>query len=263
MALIVGISSSHGEQLTGIVKQPVPPYQPAPDSVVTVFESDGRTRIAGPDTTDETGRYKYEVAKGKKVIVEASWKPKLSTPGKTEATMLTNPTEADVQLLPPKTAAEESWLQAGRETGKMSGDAALLALSTLQGADVPAASIFQFVRGAQGVAAPFKGLAGVEIFDSKNPQIVVQALREAEKQFQTTGSVPTYQELAPKLEGPLTKEQHLEILGFIAPKRDSAAWGHWETAVGKSVGPSLKTAVLLKEANFDETLFQVTKQSPR
>ena len=255
-ALVVCTSTSRGEALIGIVKQPLSPYDPAADSIVTVFEDDGRTTIAGPDTTDDTGRYKFEVAKGKNVIVRARWKPELSTPGSTPAKVLTNPTQADVQLQPARTASAEWWLEAGRQTAKTSDNAVGLVISTLQAADVPTTSIFEFIRGAQSVGKPIDGLAGVGIFDSKHPEIIVQALREVEKEFQTTGSVPTYQQLAPKLAGKLTKEQHLEILGFSAPARDSGVREQWEAAVGKSVGATLKTAVLVKEANFDETLFQ-------
>jgi len=128
--------------------------------------------------------------------------------------------------------------------------------TNLRQAEVPAASIFEFVRGTRSEAKEsFKVLDGVDFFDPKNPQIVVEGLQEAEKQFKTTGSLPSYQELARKLDGTLTPQQHLEILGFIATVGDTQARAQWKEAVEASVSPGLEKRVFDNSVMFNEKLF--------
>jgi hypothetical protein len=105
-----------------------------------------------------------------------------SRPGTTETEVQADPTQADVRLLPPKTASWAVWLEAGRQTAKGRGEAVEFVPSDLRQAEVPAASIFEFVRGARSEAKEsFKGSQDVEFFDPKNPQIVVEACRKQRK----------------------------------------------------------------------------------
>jgi hypothetical protein len=244
------ISSARAEELelTGIVRQAAPPNDPAKDSTVKVFEKGGRTPIAGPDTTDANGRYNFKVAKGKTVIVYATWNPEKSTPGTKEAEVQTDPTVVDVQLEPPPSAPESQWLEAGRQAAKFNGNMITLVPSDLRQAEVPPASIFEFVRGARIESKDsFKNLAGVDIFDSADPKIIIKALQEVDGQFKTSGSVPNYDELASKVSWSLTHQQHLEILGFIAPPPETQARGQWELAIEKSVGTKFRKSVLASE----------------
>jgi len=82
--IALGLSDSRSEELTGIVKQPTGPFGPAPDSTVTVYETDGKTMITPSDTTDGNGRYRFQIKKGKEVVVRATWRAKKSTPGSTK-----------------------------------------------------------------------------------------------------------------------------------------------------------------------------------
>lgn len=258
---IVGVSSAGAEEvtLTGIVKQPMPPHNPAPDSTVTVYEKVSQTKITGPDTTGDDGRYSFKVARGKNVVVRASWRSEKSTPGRTEVKVVENPTRADVQLLPPKGASAHDWLEAGKLIAKTTGEGVMLVPQTLQQAQVPAASIFQFVTGARIEShGSFKGLAKVTtMFNPKDQQVVAQALEKAEQQYKFNGTVPNYSELAAKLKGSLTAQQHVEIIGFIAPRRDEDARKKWEAAVERSVGPELTTQIIENKKILDAHLFAV------
>jgi hypothetical protein len=255
--MTVGVSSAGAEELTltGIVKQPTPPHSPAPDSTVTVYEKGIEIE---KDTTDRGGSYTFKVARGKNVVVRASWRSGKSTPGYTEVKVVANPTRADVQLLPPKGASADAWLDAGKLIAKTSGESVMLVPETLQQAQVPAASIFQFVRGARTESSEsFKGLVKVTMFNPKDWPVVAQGLQKAEQQYKSTGTVPNYLELAAKLKGWLTVQQHAEIIGFIAPRRDEDASKKWEAAVEQSVGPELTTEIIAKKEILDAHLFAV------
>ena len=261
----VGVSSAGAEELTltGIVRQPMPPYGPAPDSTVTVFEKGIKIKM----NTTQTGTYTFQVARGKTVVVRASWRSAKSTPGWSEVVkVVANPTHADVQLLPPKRASADDWRDAGKLIAKTGGGTVMFVPETLEQAQVPAASIFQFVRGARTESSEsFKGLVNITMFNSKDWLVVAEGLQQAEQQYKAKGTVPNYQELGAKLKewGPLTVQQHAEIIGFIAPRHDEDASKRWEDAVEQSLGPKIKTQIIAKKVILDAHVFAVREKDTR
>ena len=142
----------------------------------------------------------------------------------------------------------------------------MLVPETLQQAQVPAASIFQFVTGARtGSSESFKGLVNITMFNSKDWPVVAEGLQQAEQQYKAKGTVPNYQELGAKLKewGPLTVQQHAEIIGFIAPRHDEDASKRWEDAVEQSLGPKIKTQIIAKKVILDAHVFAVREKGTR
>ena len=261
----VGVASAGAEEftLTGTVKRPTPPHSPAEVSTVKLFE---KGIEIGKDTTD-TGTYTFKVARGETVVVRASWRSAESMPGWSKLVkVVADPTVADVQLLPPKGASAADWLESGKLIAKTGGETVMLVPETLQQAQVPAASIFQFVRGARTESSEsFKGLVNITMFNSKDWPVVAEGLQQAEQQYKAKGTVPNYQELGAKLKdwGPLTVQQHAEIIGFIAPRHDEDASKRWEDAVEQSLGPKIKMQIIAKKVILDAHVFAVREKGTR
>jgi hypothetical protein len=216
------------ETLTGIVKQPNTPYPPATSSTVIVYDKQTKQKVAGPDITDGEGRYRYDkIRKGQQVIVKASWKTELSSPGITETKVNRNPTEADVQLLPAKTAPAEKWLLAGKQVIPEKGGSVSELLRTLPETGVPSESIYRFILGMrQEAPGTYKGLNQIALFNTSSPERIAVAIKSAEEEYKSSSTIPTYQELQMKSNG-LTEQQYLEVLGFIGTsnaKKDPATW---------------------------------------
>lgn len=256
LCLIFISADIEAEVLTGIVRQPTAPFLPAPESKVVVYAATGGKPIAGPDSTDASGRYTFNVKKGTSVIVNASWRSDLSTPGSASATVASDPTTKDVQLQPAKSAPEAVWKDAGVLTAKTSGPAVTFVVSDLQRERVASASVFQFISGVRSVdRQAYAALNSLEMFNPANAPIVARGVAEAEKQFHATGSVPTLEQLNRRVPGQLTEKQHSEILGFIAPPSGSSETKRWEDAVGKAVAFK-KVEILQQRSTFDTALLQ-------
>jgi hypothetical protein len=256
-----GLSDLRSEELTGIVKQPTAPYGPAPDSTVTVYETDGKTKITPPDTTDGNGRYRFQIKKGKEVVVRATWRSEKSTPGLTKTKVEKDPTVADVQLLPPLDADFVDWLKVGQQAAEADGSAVVYTVGYLSKAGVPAASVYEFILGVRKEATvAFPHLNTVQIFNSEDSKAIALSLQKAEKQLTEEGSVPSKQDLAVKVGTQLTDRQHIEILAFIAPSENPNAYNRWKAAIEKaSIGKFdkeevLKKSSLIKAAAFEDTM---------
>jgi len=233
------------EVLTGIVKQPLPPFDPAPNSTVTVYEKDRRTKIAPPDTTDEEGRYRFQITKGKEVVIRAIWRSEKSMPGLTETKVESDPTKADVQLLPPQNADFEFWTKLGRKTAETSGNSIAYSVGDLNSAGVPAASVYGYLIGArQKTPGAFGQLNALQILNSDDSKSIALSLQKAEKQLKEKGSVPSQQDLAVDLGFYPTDQQLMEILAFIAPPIHSDAYSNWEIALEKAKGKYFKQTVI-------------------
>jgi hypothetical protein len=267
VALVMSIcadSDVYAEELTGVVKQPEKPYGPADKSTVIVFETDknGKRQELDRDITGINGVYTFQVQKGKSVIVQASWRTDKSSPGETPTNVVANPTMADVQLLPPATASIDQWQNAGRLAVKIKGGGWVMVPNSLHKSDVPSSAVFQFITGASMEAKSTPpGLSNLQMFDLKDWEVVAQGVKQAEVQFKQTNSLPKYEELASKLKGSLTEQQHIEILVFVAPAKPGAE-KVWEAAVIKAVGEAQAPQVLSKKATFDAILFQASKVPP-
>jgi hypothetical protein len=264
ISLLVAICAGfnlYAEELTGVVKQPEKPYGPADKSTVIVFETDreGKRQELDRDITGSDGVYTFQVQKGKSVIVQANWRTDKSSPGETPTSVVANPTKADVQLLPPATASIDQWLNAGRLAAKTKGVTWIIVPSSLHKADVPSSAVFQFITGAnlEAKSTP-PSLSSLQMFDLKDWQVVAQGVKQAEVQFKQTSSLPKYEELASKLKGSLTEQQHIEILGFVAPA-NTGDEKVWEAAVLKAVGEEQVSQVLSKKATFDAVIFRAPK----
>jgi hypothetical protein len=121
---------------------------------------------------------------------------------------------------------------------------------------VPAAAIFQFITGARKEArAAFPELAKSQIFNSKDSETIAFALQRAEDQLRGQGSVPSQQDLAVKFGTRLTERQLVEILGFIAPTKDSEAYKEWEAAIGKMSEGTLEKKILEERRVFEGAVF--------
>lgn len=255
LVLLSAWSLGEAETLTGIVRQPEAPHLPAPASTVTVYEKQTNTKLAGPDITHSDGRYRYDIGSGKEVVVKASWKAERSSPGVTEKKVVQNPTEADVQLLPAKTAPPENWMVVGQESPTLSAGPAAEVLRSLRESGVPAESIYSYVFGARKKAPlVYKALNKTELFTTLAPERVIDAIKEAEDQFRTKSTVPNYQQLKLK-EAELTETQHTELLGFIATSKEPKDREKWNAALEKAVGAEHKEQVLEEKRFISKTLF--------
>jgi hypothetical protein len=246
---------AHAEELTGIVKQPTKPYDPAVDSTVTVYAKDGQTKLVPSDTTDATGHYHFQIEKGKEVIVQATWRSSSSSPGRTQAIVKADPTVADVQLLPPITAPADAWFQVGPQWVKTSGS--VIALNNLRESGISAPSMFQFI---QGVRMQAKGalpeLSKQTIFNSESIETITSALQQAESQLKENGNVPSREDLVVDFRTQLTDREFAEILGFIAPQpNDSEKYKQWEAAIAGVSGSKLKEQVI-NEKDFFQDFFK-------
>jgi len=247
-------SPGEAETLTGIVRQPEAPHLPAPASTVTVYEKQTNKKLAGPDITHSDGRYRYDIGSGMVVVVKASWKAERSSPGVTEKKVAQNPTEADVQLLPAKTAPPENWMVVGEESPTLSAGTAAAVLRSLRESDVPAESIYSYVFGARKKAPlVYKALDKNTLFTTRAPERVIDAIKAAEDQYRTKSTVPNYQQLKLK-EAQLTETEHTELLGFIATSKEPKD-EKWNAALEKAVGAEHKEEVLEEKRFISKTLF--------
>jgi hypothetical protein len=252
--LLGALSIGEAETLTGIVKQPEAPHLPAPASTVIVYEKGTNKKLAGPDTTNKDGRYRYIIRSGTEVVVKASWKAERSSPGVTEKKVAQSPTEADVQLLPAKTAPPETWMVVGQESPALSAGTAAEVLRSLRESGVPAESMYSYVFGARKKApSVYKALDKTELFTTLAPERVIDAIKAAEDQYRTESTVPNYQQLKLK-ETQLTEIQHTELLGFIATSKEPKD-KKWNAALERAVGAEHKEQVLEEKRFISKTLF--------
>jgi hypothetical protein len=255
-----GLSDAHSEELTGIVKQPADPYDPAPNSTVMVYDKDRKKMIARPDTTDGSGRYRFQIQKGQEVAVHAIWRSEKSMPGWAEAKVERNPTVADVQLLPPKDADPNDWRKVGQQAVGTGGSALVYTVGDLREAGVPAASVYEFITGVRKEAtAAFPHLADLQIFNSADSNSIAISLQKAEKQLKEEGSVPSQQDLAVKVGAHLTDREHIEVLALIAPSQKSDTYEKWRAAIKEASKGKFNTedvfteSALIKAASFGDT----------
>jgi hypothetical protein len=245
-----GLSDAPSEELTGIVKQPTTPYDPAPDSTVTVYEKDGKTKITPSNTTDGNGRYRFQIEKGKEVVVRATWRTEKSMPGISQTKVEKNPTVADVQLLPPKDAVFAEWFKLGQQVAGVNGSLLVNTPGNLYEAGVPSASVYEFIRGIRkSKTAAFPDLNTVQIFSFEDSKAIAFSLQKAEKQLKEEGTVPSEQDLAVKVGTHLTNSELIEVLAFIAPPENSSTYSRWEAAIQEaSIGKFDKKEVETKSA---------------
>jgi hypothetical protein len=228
--------------LKGVVNQPLPPFSPAPNSIVVVFDGSLRETIAR-DVSDAHGQFKFHVARGQKVVVIASWRREESMPGTLRVSVTSDPTDVKIQLQPPKSAPEETWFNAGALSAKTGAESTNLVANVLHSKDLPAVSMFQFVKGAKSASKySFQGIDGLEIFKADDSKSVASGLKEVQSEWKTSKSVPSYDALLAKTDGKLTHTQYVQILGFSAPT-DSATKSIWQSAVQQSVGDDGKNEV--------------------
>jgi hypothetical protein len=231
--LMAGAASVSAETLTGIVKQPVT-SAPAADSTVTVYDNKTNEPIGRPTTTAADGKYRIEVAKGKNVTVRAVWDAEYSMPGSTIATVSKDPTQANVQLQPPRGSAELVWFQSGVMTAKLGSGSAVATASSLQSQQLSAPARYQFILGAKSVdASEFKGIDQLLLFDYKYSTAVTEGLHVAENQFQMSKTLPSYLQLTSSVKTSLPKDVYFQLLGFIAPS-DVFGKEEWKRALGRA-----------------------------
>jgi hypothetical protein len=248
---------ARSEDLTGIVKQPTKPYDPAVDSTVTVYEKDGKKKIMPSDTTDGSGRYHFQIKKGTAVIVQATWKSNNSSPGRTSAVVEADPTFADVQLLPPINAPADDWGQAGLQWSQISGS--IIHLGGLRDSGITAGSMFRFLKGVGGKEG-FPELSDEQIFTAENTDTITSALDRAERQLKEKGKVPSREDFLVDFKTKLTDREYTEILGFIAPPTDSETHNQWKRAVIDINGSELKKNVMLEGDFFQNFFFPASDQ---
>jgi hypothetical protein len=255
LVFLCSLTITKAETLTGIVKQPEPPYLPAPASTVTVFEKGTNRQLAGPDTTDEKGRYRCDIELGKQVVVRANWRTSLSSPGTTEKKVEQNPTEADVQLLPAKTALPEKWMAVGHENAALTAETSPEVLQSLRKFGVPSESIYSYTFGAYKKAPQaHTELDEIKLFSTLTPEHVVEAIKAVEVQYKATSTVPNYQQLRLK-KADLTQAQHIELLGFfLATSKAQRDCSRWSAALEKSLGPKDTQEVLERTSFISEKL---------
>jgi hypothetical protein len=250
-----GLSVLVAETLTGIVKQPEAPYSPAPGSTVIVYERSTNKQMAGPDTTDAQGRYQYDIARGKEVVVKASWKVELSSPASVEAKVVKNPTRADIQLLPAKAAPPEQWLAIGQQGSTLTAGNSADVLRSLRDIGVPSESIYSYVFGVRKKNhVTFSDLDKLKLFNTNSPWYVVEAIKAAEEQYKTTSTVPNYEQLKLK-DKELTEAEHIELLGFITPSNRHGDLGAWNWALERSLGVEGKEQVLKENVAITKALY--------
>jgi hypothetical protein len=232
-AASLSCAAAQAATLTGVVKQPSAPYDPAPHSVVTVLDAGDKQTIAGPDSFD-TGNYTFDVPRGRKVLVKATWRPTQSLPGTTVTTVTAETTHADVQLQPPKGSEEARYFDAGAATARTGAPSTLASVNTLYAQEVPAASIYKFILGAKSESADaVEPFAKLDIFKYGDSVAISQGLNDVQLNWKTSGTVVSYSDLNKRLNGKVTKTQYAEMLGFVAPK-DAATNLWWQSALKKS-----------------------------
>jgi hypothetical protein len=242
-------------ELKGVVTKPVAPFDPAPDCTVTVFDSTFNVTLAH-DITNDRGQFRFKVPKGQQLIVIAHGRAEESMPGTLAFSATKNPTEIKVQLQPPESAEEEAWFRAGVLSAKSGEQTASLTANVLYARNIPAASMFQFVKGVTSESKhSFQDIDNSAIFKSENSKEVVSGLKEVQSEWTYTGTVPSYSALSAKTDGKLTPTEYVEILGFAAPA-NSAAKTKWEGAVQRSVGEDGEKEVLNAAEKFDRSVFK-------
>lgn len=263
--LIIGFLFSDGflmanaETLTGIVKQPEPPYSPAASSTVTVYDKRTKNKIVGPDTTDANGRYRYDqIRKGQSVIITASWRAEVSSPGVAETEVIRNPTEADVQLLPAKTASAEKWILAGRQFSTEKKGNALELFQALPETDVPSESIYRFILGIHKESpSAYKDLNKISLFKTSSPDKIADALKSTEHEYKSKTTVPTYEQLQSTTKG-LTPQEYFEVLGFIGSSTASRDADKWDTAIKRLPGEQKQEKVRQESNKISAALSKPT-----
>jgi hypothetical protein len=231
--MLTAAATAHAATLTGVVKKPAAPYDPAPFSTVTVFDADGTQKIAGPDSFDN-GNYTFTVPRGKKVLVRASWRPTESLPGTTVTTISNETTRADVLLQPKKDSDEARFFGAGAMTAKAGAATTRASVNTLYAQEVPAASLYNFILGAKSESAEAaKPFTGLEIFKSNQPAAITEGLQAVQLEWQVSQTVPAYSVLNRKFDGKVSQGQYAEILAFAAPP-DAATNVWWQAALKKT-----------------------------
>lgn len=253
--LLCSVASVGAETLTGVVKQPTPPFAPAADSTVTVLDNETQTMVGAPTTTAADGKYKVEVARGRKVTVRAVWDADQSMPGSTIATVSKNPTLADVQLQPPRGSAESAWYRSGVVTAKLGSGSVAVTASSLQSQEVAAAARYQFILGATSVdGSAFKGIGDLQMFHPQYADSVTKGLGVAESQFRTTQTLPTYMQFNESVRS-VPVDVYLQVLAFLAPS-DPRREEQWKRALSIATD-SRSNDVVLWARKIDSTVSPV------
>jgi hypothetical protein len=243
-----GVSALPAETLTGVVRQPKAPYGPAADSTVTVYNFKTSARIGDPTTTTPDGKYAFKIEKDLTVRIEAVWDAQASMPGTSIAKVSKNPTEVNIQLQPPRPAADNDWYQSGVQTAKNGSWSAVATATALQSAQVGAVSRYQFILGAKSIdASGFQGIDQMAMFDPRNSEAVTKGLRIAESQFKKSKTLPTFAQLGDGVHKDLQPDLYSQLIGFLAPN-DNAGREEWKKALDAATG-----------TNSDSTIYWANK----
>lgn len=246
--------------LTGIVSLPGAPNVKAlvcNACIVKVLQEPNH-HLLDEDVTDHRGRFSFTgIPVGIKVKIQCDKHKSGSVlHGWTFATITRNPTDVNVQLLPRDSASEFAWYDAGRQTARIGTITARRVVGKLLQGKVPAASVYQFVRGAQSAnAQAFSSLERNGVLSQNGNKTIVMAISETEKHFRQTNTVPTFSELRAALPGSLTKPEYVQTLGFLTTKAKAIGNESWVPALDHALAPQDKHRVLGTSHQFDRQLF--------